>query len=136
MKRGKLFLRGFIAFLISINLFTAAHAQIQTYEGYGEYLMTDETVDFAKNQSEIAAQRDILEKICVYVKHEALMIDNELDNDEIITISAGILHVIDTKLSMEPENDGINVQSFVTAQVDTDELEKLLEQEIKSRLSK
>lgn len=136
MKRGKLFLRGLIAFLITINLFTAAHAEIQTYEGYGEYLMTDETVEFAKNQAELAAQRDILDKIFVYVKSQSTMIDNELDNDEIITISAGILHVIETKHYFESEVDGILVKALVTAQIDTDELKKLLEQEIKSRLSK
>lgn len=64
------------------------------------------------------------------------MIDYELDNDEIITISAGIIRVIDTKFSITVDEGEIIVKSFVTAQVDTDELEKLLEQEVKSRLSK
>ena len=136
MKRVKLFLRGLISFLITINLFTAAHAQIQTYEGVGEYFMTDETVEFAKNQAELEAQRDVLEKICAYVKRESTMIDHELDNDEIITISAGILHVIETKHYFESEVEGILVKALVTAKIDTEELEKLLEQEIKSRLSK
>ena len=136
MNRGNFFRRSFI-FLIGV--FFALNASIdcaEVYEGVGVYFMTDETIDFAKNQSEIAAQRDILEKICVYVKSQSTMIDHEFDNDEIITIRAGILNVIDTKFSMESENDWIKVKSFVTAQIDTDELKKLLEQEIKSRLSK
>ena len=136
MMWGKFFQQSLIVFLIAMNFFTAAHAEIQTYEGVGEYLMTDETLDFAKNQAELAAQRDLLEKICVYIKVQSTMIDHELDEDEIITISAGILHVIDTKFSMTAEDDGILIKSIVTAQIDTDELEKLLEQEIKSRLSK
>ena len=113
---------------------TVTRAEIQTYEGVGEYFVTDETVDFAKNQAEIIAQRTILEEICVYVKSKSTMIDYELDNDEIITISAGILRVIDTKFSITADDDEIIVKSFVTAQVDTDELEKLLEQEVKKRL--
>ena len=126
--------RGLIAFLITINLFSVAHAEIKTHEGVGEYLMTTETIDFAKNQAELAAQRDILEKICVYIKSKSTMIDNELDNDEIVTVSAGILRIVDIKFSMEDDRDGFNVKSFVTAQIDTDELEKLLEQEVKRKI--
>lgn len=96
--------------------------------------MTDEAVDFSKNQAELIAQRNLLEKICVYVKSQSAMIDNKIDNDEIITISAGIIRVIETKFSMINDKDGITVKSFVTAQVDTDELEKLLEQEIKNKI--
>ena len=134
MKRLNLLQTALIAFLITINLFSAAHAEIRTYEGVGEYFMTDETVDFAKNKAEMEANRNILDKICVYVKSQSTMIDNTLNNDEIITISAGILHVINTKFYMANENDGTLVKSFVTAQIDTDELEKLLEQEIKNKI--
>lgn len=136
MKR--IFLQVLTAILIvmSFMIDSIAHAETEKYEGFGEYFMTDETVDFAKNQSELAAQRDILDKICVYVKSQSTMIDNELDNDEIITISAGILHVIETKHYFESEVDGIVVKALVTAKIDTEELNNLLEQEIKSRLSK
>ena len=114
---------------------TVTCAEIHTYEGVGEYFVTDETVDFAKNQAELIAQRTILEEICVYVKSKSTMIDYELNNDEIITISTGILRVIDTKFSITADDGEIIVKSFVTAQIDTDELEKLLEQEIKRRIS-
>ena len=134
MNWKKISRRGLIAFLITINFFTVAHAEIKNYEGVGEYFITDETLDFSKNQAELIAQRDILEKICVYVKSQSTMIDNELENDEIITISAGILRVIDTKFSIINDEDGITVKSFVTAQVDTDELKKLLEEEIKNKI--
>ena len=60
-------------FLIAVAAFiifsaVTVHAEIKTYSGVGEYLMTTETVDFAKNQAEIFAERDILDKIRVYVK--------------------------------------------------------------------
>ena len=135
MNGENLFQRGFIALIGAIFALNASIACAEVYNGVGEYFINDETVEFAKNQAELNAQRDILEKICVYVKGQSIMIDNELDNDEIITISAGILHVIDTKFSMEPKDKWIEVKSFVTAQIDIDELKKLLERAIKERVS-
>ena len=126
--------RSFIAFLGVIFALNAAVAHAEIYEGVGEYFMTYETVDFAKEQAELAAQSDILEQICVYVKEQSTMIDNELDNEEIITVSTGIIHVIDTKFSIEPEDALIKVKAFVTAQIDIAELKKLLEQEIKNKI--
>ena len=132
---SKIFQQSAIVLIMFMNFFimSAVHAEIETYEGVGEYFMTDETVNFAKEQAELVAQRDILEKISVYVKGQATMIDNELDEDEIITISAGILRVTDTKFSVEEYDDGIIVKAFVTAQIDTDELENLLKQAIERR---
>ncbi|MBQ4494796.1 MAG: hypothetical protein II968_03410 [Selenomonadaceae bacterium] len=127
-------MRNFLAAIVLMILFaTTAHAEIKTYTGYGEYLMTDETIDYAKEQAELYAQRDVLEKVCVFVKGQSLMIDNELTDDEVTTISAGVLHVTDTKFSLDMDEGGILIKSFVTAQIDTAELEKLLEQAIKER---
>lgn len=137
MKWRKIFLRAVMLVIFPILFFvTVTHAEIQAYEGVGKYFITDETIDFAKSQAELIAHRTILEEICVYVKSQSTMIDYELDNDEIITISTGILRVIDTKFSITADDGEIIVKSFVTAQIDTDELENLLKQEIKSRLSK
>ena len=121
-----------IGLILSVS---TAHAEIQTYEGVGEYFMNDETMDFAKNQAELNAERKILEQVCVYVKNISNVTDNELDNDEIITIAAGILYITDTKFSMAEESGEISVKSLVTAQIDSDELKNLLEQAIKSKLS-
>ena len=127
-------MRNFLAAIVLMILFAStAHAEIKTYTGYGEYLMTDETIDYAKEQAELYAQRDVLEKVCVFVKGQSLMIDNELTDDEVTTISAGVLHVTDTKFSLDMDEGGILIKSFVTAQIDTSELEKLLEQAIKER---
>lgn len=135
MSRRKIFRQIVMILLIFTGLLSAAtvHAELKTFEGVGEYFMTDETVDFAKNQAELAAQRDILDKVCVHVKGQSKMIDNELDNDEIITVSAGILHVIDTKFFMTKDNSGMIIKSFVTAQIDIAETIRLLEQTIKER---
>ena len=110
------------------------HAEIKTYEGVGEYIMTDETIDFAKNQAELFAERDALEQVSVYIKSQTKTVNSVLDSDEIIMISAGILHVTETKFQIEPTLDGLNVKAFITAEIDTTELEELLEQAIKERL--
>lgn len=127
-------MKNFLTAIFALILLTAtAHAQIQTYTGSGEYLMSDETVDFAKQQAELDAQRNILDQVCVYVKGQSSMIDNELDSDEIISISAGVLHVTDTKFQLLDDAQGILVKATVTAQIDIDELETLLKQAIAER---
>ena len=124
-------MKNFLATVFALILLTAtAHAEIKTYTGNGEYLMSEENVDFAKSRAAINAERNILDQVCVYVKGQSSMIDNELDNDEVISISAGILHVTDTKYQMLDDADGILVKATVTAQVDIDELETLLKQAI------
>ena len=128
----KIFRRVVILFVVTLLFATTAHAQIQTYEGVGEYFMSDnETIDFAKNKAELDAERNVLEKICVYVRSDTEVVNSELSDDEIIIISTGILRVIDTKFSFEPKPDWTVVKSFVTAEIDTDELKALLEREVK-----
>ena len=124
-------MKKFFATIFALILLTAtAYAEIKTYTGNGEYLMSEENVDFAKSRAAINAERNILDQVCVYVKGQSSMIDNELDNDEVISISAGILHVTDTKFKIVDDADGILVKATVTAQVDIDELEILLKQAI------
>ncbi len=124
----------FLSLIIGAFLITAtAHAEIQTYSGSGQYFMTDETIDFAKNKAELDAQRNVLEKICVYINSQTEINANVLENDEIITVSAGILRIVDTKFSMEPDDAGITVKALVTAEIDSDELKTLLERAINER---
>ncbi len=132
-------MKKFFATIFALILLTVsiAYAEIKTYTGNGEYLMTEDgNIDFAKSRAAINAERNILDQVCVYVKGQSSMIDNELDNDEVISISAGILHVTDTKYQMLDDADGILVKATVTAQVDIDELETLLNRAIAERQHK
>ena len=127
-------MRNFLtSIVVMILLMSTAHAEIKIYSGYGEYLMTDETLDVAKEQAELFAQRDVLDKVRVFVKGRSLMIDNELDDDEVTTISAGVLHVTETKFSMNMDSERILIKAFITAEVDTDELDELLAQAVNER---
>lgn len=124
----------FLSLIIGALLITATvHAEIQTYSGFGQYFMADETIDFAKNKAELDAQRNVLEKICVYIYSQTEINANVLENDEIIAVSAGILRIVDTKFYMEPNDAGITVKAFVTAEIDIDELKTLLERAIAER---
>lgn len=60
----------------------------------GQYLMTEETLDFAKKEAEHEAQLKISEEVCTYVKMHATMIDNELNDDEVITTGAAVENVM------------------------------------------
>lgn len=133
---GKIFRLAALLIITGFLFTTVAHAEIKTYTGVGEYLMTEETLDFAKNRAELEAERNVLEQVSVYIRGQSTMIDNELDNDEIITIAAGILHVTNTKFLFEDDAEGILVRAFVTAEIDFDEFDRLLEQAIKERMTK
>ena len=99
----------FVIILLSASI---ACAEVKTYTGSGEYLLTEENVDFAKSRAEISAERNILDQVCVYVKAQSSLVDNELDDDEVITICAGILHVTDTNFKFEQDADGIIVKAM------------------------
>ena len=129
-------MKKFLTALFAIVLLSAsiACAEIKTYTGSGEYLLTDENISFAKSRAEISAERNILDQVCVYVKAQSSIVDNEFDDDEVISICAGILHVTDTKIKMVDDANGILVKAVVTAEVDIDELETLLKQAIAERM--
>ena len=136
MNWRKLFQRTLAAILVAMfTIFSAAvaHAEIKTYEGVGEYWVADKTVKFAKNQAKLQAQRDALEQVSFFIKSGSHMGNGILKDDEIITITAGILHVINTEYDLVNDNGDILVKAYVTAEIDTVELEKLLEEAVKSK---
>lgn len=122
----------FIAAILLCN--SVSHAEIKTYEGLGVYYLNDgETTDFGKEKSALLAERDAIEQVKLYIKSDSRVVNSKLLEDEIITIAAGILRVIDTKHAIEVEDDALIVKAFVTATIDTDELDTLLDNAIKSR---
>ena len=130
-------MKNFLSILLAIMLLsmTPAHAVTKTYQGVGEYTMADETIDSAKTKAELVAERDVLEQVSFYVKNQSAARNSKLENDEIIVIAAGILHVTDTKFQINDDGDTLRIIALVTADIDVDELEKLLEQAVKERLA-
>ena len=116
---------------VDYSLITSiAQAEIKTYEGIGEYvIMSDETMDFAKHQAQLEAERNIAEQIYVYVQSQTEAENQTLSHDEIIVISEMIMKIIDVKHQILPATgDTFILRATIKAEIDTDEINKFLEE--------
>lgn len=131
--------RNFLFVALSIGwsvFFTAsATAQLQTYEGVGEYRITQgETHNFAKQRAKEIAERDALEQVYVYVSSDSTVRNAALNKDEVITIAAGLMYVTHTKSFMGKEDGFFVAKAIVVAKIDTDAVVEAVEREKKLRL--
>ena len=132
------------AALIVASLFAApcAEAEIKSYDGVGEYIMSDfETPDVAKQRAKMYAERNACEKAGVYIKSYSRSENLELVADEVETMTNGILKVLSVEYKMVPmeQYGGIMYRAIIVAEIDTaniddwishsrDERESLIEQ--------
>ena len=132
------------AALIVASLFAApcAEAEIKSYDGLGEYIMSDfETPDVAKQRAKMYAERNACEKAGVYIKSYSRSENLELVADEVETMTNGILKVLSVEYKMVPmeQYGGIMYRAIIVAEIDTaniddwishsrDERESLIEQ--------
>lgn len=114
--------------IIFLGVFiTVANAEIQTYTGIGEYIMSNqETPEAATNNAKIYAERSACEQAGIFISSHSEMKNNNLDKDEIETFTAGILKILKTNVEVIPltgEAAGwIKYRVSVTANIDTDTL--------------
>ncbi len=122
--------------LIGSILFTAqASAQIQTYEGVGEYwLERGDTLDYAKKKATTLAERDALEQVYIYVSSDSTLRNSDLSKDEIITIAAGLIYVTGKKFSVSKADGNFVVRATVNAEIDIAAVVEAVEREKQSRL--
>ena len=111
-------------------IISIAQAEVKTYEGIGEYvLMSDENMDFAKHQAQLEAERNIAEQVYVYVQSQTEAEKQTLSHDEIIVVSEMIMKIIDVKHQILPTTeDTFIVRATVKAEIDTDEIDKFMEE--------
>ena len=125
------------AFMILCNvvLVSSVQAEIKTYTGVGEHYMEDEneTLAQAQDKAKLAAQLDAMEQAQVNVQDYSEGNNFNLTQDEIITVTAGILNVIDVKYSLKDDRGVMLMRAEVTAEIDTDKIAELVEREIKRR---
>ncbi len=120
------------AFLAAGTLFTASivNAEIQTYEGTDEYIMSEfETPDVAKQRAKQKAERMAIEKAGVFIESTTEVANMMVTKDEIITMTGGILKLVENpKYEMIPLEGGetFRVRATVKAQIDTDDITKWL----------
>lgn len=117
--------------LIAGSLFfmPVANAEIKTYEGTEEYLMSEfETIDIAKQRAKQKAERVAQEQAGVYISSYSETKDFELVKDEVISIACGILSVIDVKYDVKPLDNanGFLIRATVKANINTDDVNKFL----------
>jgi len=112
-----------------------AQAEILTYEGVGEYYMEEENISLseAKDKAKLMAEVAVVEQASVKVASTTEVQKSKLTKDEIELIAAGIIKVQDVKYNISSELDTLLVKAVVKAEIDTDEIPVLVEQEIAKR---
>lgn len=97
------------------------HVRIVT--ATGEYRMTDQdTRTTAVRRAVEAAKRSALEQVCIYLESVSETKEMELTTDETRTYTAGIVVVMDEKITTRLEADTVVIQADLTAQVDPDQV--------------
>ena len=114
--------------LSSFIFMPIAQAEIEIYEGHGDYLKTDETIEYAKEQAKIEAERDISHQVYTYIKSHSQNKDSTLDYDEVFGETESIIRIIEVKYNLIPEKENIIIRATIKAEIDTDELEKIYNQ--------
>lgn len=126
-----------IALLVVGNLFftSVANAEIKTYEGVGEYLMSDfETFDVAQQRAKQRAEQNACEQAGVYVESRTEVRNAQVTKDEIITMTRGILKILDVQFKREFVDDTTTrIRATVIAQIDSDDVTKWLNKSSQER---
>ena len=117
----------FVSMIISSLMFISiAQAEIETYEGRGEYLRTDETIEYSKEQAKLEAERDVSRQVCMYIRGRYQNRDSTLDEDELFGDTESIIRIIDIKYKLIPEKENFIIRAIIKAEVDMEELDRLL----------
>lgn len=106
-----------------------ANAEVRTYEGVGEYVMSDfETPDIAKQRAKVRAEQAAQEKAGVFVKSNTKVVNLQLQSEEIEIMTAGVMKVNSVTYDVKPDAAGFLFISKVSVEIDTDEIDKWLNQ--------
>lgn len=126
-----------ILFLFKSNI---VYAEMKTYIGTDIYIMSEsDNLGKAKSEAKKKALRNAQEQAGVYVSSYTKVKNNMVTEDEIITITNGILEVIDVDYEMGNNIDDINgipIKAIVTVQIDTDKIDNWLDKEIEDKHNK
>lgn len=122
----KKFLALMIGGLLAANI---ASAEVRTYEGVGEYVMSDfETPDIAKQRAKTRAEQAAQEKAGVFVRSNTKVVDLKLKSEEIEVMTAGVMKVHSVTYDVKPDAAGFLFISKVVVDIDTDEIDNWLNQ--------
>ena len=123
-------------FMMVFCVMANVHAEIKIYEGSGEYVMSEfETLDVAKQRAKQKAERNAQEQAGVFVSSYTRVKNAQVQEDEIIAITNGILKIVDVQEQLLPQSDrkSILIRVTIKAKIDTDDVNKWLEKGIEQR---
>ncbi len=112
----------------SLLFSSTADAEIKTCEGTDEYIMSEfETIDIAKQRAR-QKERVAQEQAGVFVESTTEVVNMMVTKDEVVTMTGGILKVIDVQYQLKPLENGksLIVRATVKADIDTDDITKWL----------
>ena len=120
----------------SMTFMPIGHAEIQTYTGVGEYIMSDfETPEIAKQRAKQYAERNAQEQAGIYISSYTKSENAKITKDEIVTMSSGILSVTDVKFDIItiPEHAGIVYRATIQANIDSDKVDEWISKGVSER---
>ncbi|SDZ84398.1 tetratricopeptide repeat protein [Selenomonas ruminantium] len=117
----------------SLTFLPVAHAEIMTYEGTGEYIMSDfETPDIAKQRAKARAEQHAVEQAGVYVKSYTRTVNNTLVEDEITAIANMVIKIVDVQYITNPVSEAggsFQIVAKIRATVDSSRIDGWLKRE-------
>ena len=115
-------------FVLSFIFMSTAFAKVETFVGTGIHAMAEnETMDYAKEQAKLRAEREAQSQAYLYIRNQSKSRNSVLTEDEIITITAGIMTIVNVKYTLLPnDDDSIIVRAEVTANIDSDDIPEWL----------
>ena len=120
----------FAMFLIGSFLTSIANAEIKTIEEDGYYIMGDgmeENQKIAKERAEADAKRRASEQAGFFIESISELKNTQLTRDEIRTVSATVMEVIDSNTVPEINGDSIQFHCHIKVKVDTANVLKQLD---------
>ncbi|MDE3050775.1 MAG: hypothetical protein KGJ48_12870 [Nitrospirota bacterium] len=101
----------------------APSANVRVVTASGEYRMGDhDTRTDAVRLAVEAAKREALEQVATYLESVTEITNMDVTRDDIRTYTAGIVMVLDQKITTRLEGDTVVIQADLTAQVDPNEV--------------
>ena len=108
-----------------------ANAEIKTYEGVGEYVMSDfETPEIAKQRAKQRAEQNAQEKAGVFVKSNTKVVNLQVKDEEIEVMTSGIMKVHSVEYDKKIDSEGFIFTAKVLVDIDTDEIDNWLEKNV------
>jgi hypothetical protein len=121
--------RPIVLFLVLAVFITAAPAlaDIRVVNAQGEHRMGDrDTREDAIRLATEAAKRNALEQVATYLESVTVVSDMDVTKDEIRTYTAGLVIVLNQRISTTLDGDVVVIQADLLAQMDTDEVARAI----------